>query len=1147
MLYKKMLVLGLVLAISTVASQVTSAAIITGVERRNSSYDAPPEIAGPLAEGAISCVDRLHEYKRIPVALVGADYIKIANDDKTSLYYELDVTLSQDATLFLLLDNRLGNGYLPANSEKGKLVAPDLAAGGMSWVIDMGFVDTGDDIAIHEYRDIEGKLTDLRWLSVYARDVSAGKITLLPQDNLAVPSNYNMYGVAAISVKVSRDNLGAKGDGFLGEEERLFNPDNRHYYQRIDTAMSWDDAKKYCESLGGHLATVTSVEENAFIYKNFGRDHVCWLGGTDEAEEGKWRWVTGEPFTFQNWYRGQPTNSGKSEHYVALGNTRSVIKNGVSYYYRFGASWNDHVANGRYQGVLITFPVCEWDEKIKVSSEGAEWSLSNLSTIRRIVPNGWKGSWSPDGARLVFGKSLGKGLQILDTESGKTTDLTPSGKDPAWSPDGRFIAYIKEQRFNAYMSEEVWIVEPTGQSPRKIADAGYPHWSADGKLLFVQSRKENKIFAIDIDKPDAKAKVLYDGPQSWYPAVSSDGKRIAFGKRNALVVIDIEIGQTVLTWPTPGNRGLLPAWSPDGNLVAYGGFDNVSSGLWVLDMRTEEAVQVSKGPCTMPAWSMDGTKLAFDLRSGNRREIWMAEKKPKPSQLPVDTKPDRLITAPSVPARAAWTTLVPARSVWKYLDDGSIQGTAWHEPGFDDSSWACGPAELGYGDGNEATVVSYGMEEDYKYPTTYFRHSFNVPDASIYQSLLLAVLRDDGAVVYLNGTEIFRTNMPWGDIDYSTAASTVVGSRAEGMFYDIPLRANSLVKGNNVLAVEIHQINDTSTDISFDLSLAASTELVDALVVKDSMEKALADGLVAHWTFDERDGNEVYDAKGGNDGIVYGAKWVNGLFGGALSFDGDGDYISIKEKSLPKAGPYSISLWLRADGDYKSRFVAQGHDQNACWFHYYVSDKARFTLGSTTGGSGRTVIRGADNRTFGNYRLDNNRWAHMVVVFDSEGKAVKFYNNSAEARNRHTPTTVNYRDPGWAFSGTDVVIGSRGGASPWYNGLMDDIRIYDRALSGPEVKGLYQSGLLAETDNQEQDDQQDKVVSPLEEEGRVLAVDDFDGKSFRAHGTLSWGDRAPKWVGLMAFNGARSSAPEIDASFDFFEVRAIPAKAAVSE
>ncbi|MBL7044774.1 MAG: protein kinase [Pirellulaceae bacterium] len=144
----------------------------------------------------------------------------------------------------------------------------------------------------------------------------------------------------------------------LPPTDPLLNPKNGHYYQRIDVPMSWHEAKEYCESLEGHLATVTSSEENVFVYENFGTDHVCWLGATDEAEEGTWQWVTGEPFEYTNWFRGQP--SGGVEHYLALGNTRSVIKDGKSYFYRFGARWNDHGEKGRYYGEAIAFPVCEW-------------------------------------------------------------------------------------------------------------------------------------------------------------------------------------------------------------------------------------------------------------------------------------------------------------------------------------------------------------------------------------------------------------------------------------------------------------------------------------------------------------------------------------------------------------------------------------------------------------------------------------------------------------------------------------------------------------------------------------------------------------------------------------------------------------------
>jgi hypothetical protein len=98
-----------------------------------------------------------------------------------------------------------------------------------------------------------------------------------------------------------------------------------------------------------------------------------------------------------------------------------------------------------------------------------------------------------------------------------------------------------------------------------------------------------------------------------------------------------------------------------------------------------------------------------------------------------------------------------------FLDNGTDQGTAWRSPNFDDSSWASGPAELGYGDGGEATVVSYGPNPGSKYITTYFRRAFSVANAADFQGLTLRVKRDDGVVVYLNGNEVYRDNIPAGD------------------------------------------------------------------------------------------------------------------------------------------------------------------------------------------------------------------------------------------------------------------------------------------------------------------------------------------------------------------------------------------------
>ncbi|MBI5387486.1 MAG: lamin tail domain-containing protein [Verrucomicrobia bacterium] len=182
-------------------------------------------------------------------------------------------------------------------------------------------------------------------------------------------------------------------------------------------------------------------------------------------------------------------------------------------------------------------------------------------------------------------------------------------------------------------------------------------------------------------------------------------------------------------------------------------------------------------------------------------------------------------SAMSITVTPAPTTnvLVAAGADWKYLDDGSNQGTAWRAPVFDDSSWSNGVAELGFGDAAdgrpEATLIRRYNSGGQQIITYYFRRAFVVPDASRYDSLALLLKRDDGAVVYLNGTEIRRDNMPSGTITATTFAS---GSPSDdgATFRSSTMSASALVSGTNVVAVEMHQNNSTSSDISFDLSLA---------------------------------------------------------------------------------------------------------------------------------------------------------------------------------------------------------------------------------------------------------------------------------------------------------------------------------------
>ncbi|MFO7178403.1 MAG: metallophosphoesterase [Pseudomonadota bacterium] len=162
---------------------------------------------------------------------------------------------------------------------------------------------------------------------------------------------------------------------------------------------------------------------------------------------------------------------------------------------------------------------------------------------------------------------------------------------------------------------------------------------------------------------------------------------------------------------------------------------------------------------------------------------------------------------------------VPRGALWSYLDDGSALEPSWVTPEYDDSGWQRGFAELGYGDGDEATVVAEGPPGGPRAITTYFRKRFTVADRASITALRLDLVRDDGAVVYLNGTEVFRSNMPAGPVTASTLASSAIGGSAESAVVSTGVDPALLVDGENVLAVEIHQNAADSSDISFDLAL----------------------------------------------------------------------------------------------------------------------------------------------------------------------------------------------------------------------------------------------------------------------------------------------------------------------------------------
>ncbi|MDB4632787.1 lamin tail domain-containing protein, partial [bacterium] len=176
---------------------------------------------------------------------------------------------------------------------------------------------------------------------------------------------------------------------------------------------------------------------------------------------------------------------------------------------------------------------------------------------------------------------------------------------------------------------------------------------------------------------------------------------------------------------------------------------------------------------------------------------------------------------------------------WKYLDDGSNQGTAWRASNFNDTGWSSGPSQLGYGDGDEATEINFidanpNQGGTQKNPTTYFRTTVSIPDPSVFDHFAVDYTYDDAIAIYVNGVEIARRGLSNGAA-FDDYADDGDGDNATRSAVVSP---NRFVAGMNTIAAEVHQLNATSSDLSFDLALTGNpsggggnTQSTDPLVL----------------------------------------------------------------------------------------------------------------------------------------------------------------------------------------------------------------------------------------------------------------------------------------------------------------------------
>ena len=153
-------------------------------------------------------------------------------------------------------------------------------------------------------------------------------------------------------------------------------------------------------------------------------------------------------------------------------------------------------------------------------------------------------------------------------------------------------------------------------------------------------------------------------------------------------------------------------------------------------------------------------------------------------------------------------------SSWRFWDDSSDPGTSWNTLGFDDSLWPVGLGQFGYGDGDEETVLSNGLV------SYYFRKKVDVIDVTAIDDIYIHMIHDDGAMVFVNGVEVLRSEMmPLGQITHTTSARQSINSNIQNDFFTYKIDPSYFVDGENMIAVTIRNRNAADGDLSFDCFL----------------------------------------------------------------------------------------------------------------------------------------------------------------------------------------------------------------------------------------------------------------------------------------------------------------------------------------
>jgi hypothetical protein len=210
-------------------------------------------------------------------------------------------------------------------------------------------------------------------------------------------------------------------------------------------------------------------------------------------------------------------------------------------------------------------------------------------------------------------------------------------------------------------------------------------------------------------------------------------------------------------------------------------------------------------------------------------------------------------------------------------------------------------------------------------------------------------------------------------------------------------------------------------------------------------------GLIGRWKFDETSGTVAHDSTGVNNGTVHGARWTSGKFGGALDFDGTDDYVSINQ--IGEFDALTIAMWINID--------TLSGENNLCHVDGWREGIIHFLVELQQLHFSQLLEGGAEIEEKSDFMFSKDKfgqWHHAAVAYDSIKKTLGFYVDGKLDKLHQFEKAQRANLDSFRIACHDITMNC-------FDGRIDDVQIYDYALSADDIAAVYAGKEITEPRN----------------------------------------------------------------------------------